>query len=456
MKITDLLIENKAQVDEAPMGFLKTMGNKVASTFGSGKAQGRLDTGKIANDLRKEFDVYLGKTGQEPTGEMVLGFLKSKGYPTSSASKVLGTTPTRGPADAAQAAPGQAADATPTAEPAAPQAAAKPSYNNQLAGGKQTVSVNGKPAATGAVPKATDPAAAVKAAAQPPKQEPGAAAFGQMAQQLGKEQPKPAAGVPGDDATPTGDEQAAADARVAATGASPAEVAAQRAEREKRIAARAPRTAAPAAAPTAQPAVPARPQGGGKVAGALSTSPTAVAKRQARAVKKRTVHPADDNPNIQLGTESIQRTRTFEQHLNYFRMLAEGLNGKQLDAIFLAAAQEKARTPAAAGQPSPTAGGNAQGGAAPADGSAATAQGGAAGAPLAAPGGKAQPAGDSALDVLKGARDGFKGIDYAKGGDPRNKRLMDPTGRVPDKIVQQINKLSPEDRKKLRAELDKA
>lgn len=394
MKITDLLIENKAQVDEAPMGLLKNLGNRVASAFGSGKAQGRLDTGKIANDLRKEFDVYLGKTGQEPTGEMVLGFLKSKGYPTAGASKILGSTPTQGPADA------PAATAAPkAAEPAAPA----PSYNNQLAGGKQTVSVNNKPAATGAVPPATDPAAAAKAAIQPPKQEPGAAAFGQMAQQLGKEQPKPAAPVK-------------------------------------------------AAAPAAQPAVPARPQGGGKVAGALSTSPAAVAKRQARAVKKRTVHPADDNPNIQLGTESIQRTSTFEQHLNYFRMLAEGLSGKQLDAVFLAAAQEKARTPAAAGQTSPTAGGNAPDGAAPAAGTS----GGAAGAPLTAPGGKAQPAGDSALDVLKGARDGFKGIDYTKGGDPRNKRLMDPTGRVPEKIVQQINKLSPEDRKKLRAELDKA
>jgi hypothetical protein len=54
-----------------------------------------------------------------------------------------------------------------------------------------------------------------------------------------------AAGVPGDDATPTSAEQGAADARVAASGGSPAEVAKQKADREKRVASRTPRKQAP-------------------------------------------------------------------------------------------------------------------------------------------------------------------------------------------------------------------
>ena len=96
MKITDLLVENKKQVDEAPMGFLKTMGNKVAGAFGSGQAKGRLETGNIANQLKKEFDVYLGKTGDQPTGDLVLSFLKSKGYPTQGAERALKAQPSPG------------------------------------------------------------------------------------------------------------------------------------------------------------------------------------------------------------------------------------------------------------------------------------------------------------------------------------------------------------------------
>ena len=105
---------------------------------------------------------------------------------------------------------------------------------------------------------------------------PAAGAMGQMAGQLAKggaAQPNtmanapvsktntakpgnpnaaPAAGVPGDDATPTSAEQNAADARVAAAGGSPEEVAAQRAAREKTVAARKPRNKKSAAAPAPQ------------------------------------------------------------------------------------------------------------------------------------------------------------------------------------------------------------
>jgi hypothetical protein len=94
MKITDLIVEQK--LDEKPMGALAGLGNKIASKFGSGKAMGKLDTGKIANDLRKQFDVYLGKTGQQADAQVIVDFLSSIGLPTDAvnASSAAATTTT--------------------------------------------------------------------------------------------------------------------------------------------------------------------------------------------------------------------------------------------------------------------------------------------------------------------------------------------------------------------------
>jgi hypothetical protein len=69
-----------------------------------------------------------------------------------------------------------------------------------------------------------------------------------------------------------------------------------------------------------------RKQGGGKQAGTLSMTPDAIRKRQSRAAKKRTSHPADDNPNVQLGTESLSNKtkklfneNSFEKSFSLFR-----------------------------------------------------------------------------------------------------------------------------------------
>jgi len=66
--------------------------------------------------------------------------------------------------------------------------------------------------------------------------------------------------------------------------------------------------------------------GGGKQAGTLSMTPDAIRKRQSRAAKKRTSHPADDNPNVQLGTESLSNKtkklfneNSFEKSFSLFR-----------------------------------------------------------------------------------------------------------------------------------------
>ena len=89
MKIHDLLLERK-QIDEAPLGLLKKTGLGVAKAFGSGNAAGKLDTGNTANELHKNFMTYLGKTGEEPEAATLIAFLKSQGYPTAKASKLLG------------------------------------------------------------------------------------------------------------------------------------------------------------------------------------------------------------------------------------------------------------------------------------------------------------------------------------------------------------------------------
>jgi hypothetical protein len=91
MKLYEVLLEDKKQVQEAPMGMLNTLGNKAMSKMGNAKATGKLSTGSLANQLHKEFQQYLGKTGREATKDAVMGFLSSKGYPTQGAATIINT-----------------------------------------------------------------------------------------------------------------------------------------------------------------------------------------------------------------------------------------------------------------------------------------------------------------------------------------------------------------------------
>jgi hypothetical protein len=145
MRINDLLIEQR--IDEKPMGALSGIGNKIAAKFGSGQATGRLETGNIANQLRKEFDVYIGKTGQEMDADSISQFLQSKGLPTDAVNS----------------------QASNTGQPAA-QAQPKAATTN--------------PQPTGRIdPTLDDPEAATDA---PADNTAGNKAFGQMATQLSK------------------------------------------------------------------------------------------------------------------------------------------------------------------------------------------------------------------------------------------------------------------------------
>jgi len=91
MKLYEILLEDKKQVQEAPMGMLNTLGNKAMSKLGNARATGKLSTGALANQLHKEFQQYLGKTGREATKDAVMGFLSSKGYPTQGAATIINT-----------------------------------------------------------------------------------------------------------------------------------------------------------------------------------------------------------------------------------------------------------------------------------------------------------------------------------------------------------------------------
>jgi len=91
MKITDIVSQKqqKQQVDEAPVGMLKRAGLGIASKLGSQTAKGALDTATMANGLRKQFDYYLGQSGQKPNSDAIIAFLGANGFPTAGAEAAI-------------------------------------------------------------------------------------------------------------------------------------------------------------------------------------------------------------------------------------------------------------------------------------------------------------------------------------------------------------------------------
>jgi len=80
MRLNEILIEQ--QLDEKPMGFLSKWANKLTPT---NAATGRLQSGKEANELKKEFQIFLGQSRQKAEPEVVIKWLATKGYPTKGA-----------------------------------------------------------------------------------------------------------------------------------------------------------------------------------------------------------------------------------------------------------------------------------------------------------------------------------------------------------------------------------
>lgn len=88
MKINEFALINESQVKEAPQGILKRTGLGIAKAFGSDKAAGKLETGKMANLIKKAFMKHLGASGREMNAEELIKFLKMNKYPTQGVEKM--------------------------------------------------------------------------------------------------------------------------------------------------------------------------------------------------------------------------------------------------------------------------------------------------------------------------------------------------------------------------------
>jgi hypothetical protein len=75
-------------LDEAPLGAIKKAGLGIASKFSS-KASGKLAMGKEANEIKKDFNFFVGSSNQSPTARVLMNFLKQENHPTDSANNIL-------------------------------------------------------------------------------------------------------------------------------------------------------------------------------------------------------------------------------------------------------------------------------------------------------------------------------------------------------------------------------
>jgi len=136
MKVTDLLVESNQQIDEVPAGMIgqgiKKLASKIPGSIGA-KAQGSYDTGRVANQLYKEFYTYLGRSNQQASDESLAAFLKSKGIDDELINKHVGSAaPAAAQATAATpAVKKKAAVKKPVAKAAPVQTAPKPNVGFQ-------------------------------------------------------------------------------------------------------------------------------------------------------------------------------------------------------------------------------------------------------------------------------------------------------------------------------------
>lgn len=80
-------------INEAPMGMLNRMAQKVVSKVPGGaglKAQGKLETGKVANQWKRDYMKYLGRVGQKADTENLKAFFKSLGMSDQDAVSIVG------------------------------------------------------------------------------------------------------------------------------------------------------------------------------------------------------------------------------------------------------------------------------------------------------------------------------------------------------------------------------
>lgn len=91
MRLYEIISESDP-ITERPLGIMKKAGLGIASAFSS-KAAGKLASGSEANELRKDYDFYLGSSNQQATSDSLLKFLGQEGHPTDTAQKTLASVP---------------------------------------------------------------------------------------------------------------------------------------------------------------------------------------------------------------------------------------------------------------------------------------------------------------------------------------------------------------------------
>ena len=172
---------SESKVNEAPMGMIQRgvqgLKSMVPGSIGQ-KATGSLEAGKAANQLYKEYNTYLGRTGQQMSQQSLVAFLKSAGIPAKIINSAAGVAPVK---RARKPVPTPAPTPTPEAAPPPAPAAAfgKKQVNailmkvSQALGGAapqaQPVAPQAQPAAptAAAAPAAPTPAPAPAPAASP-------------------------------------------------------------------------------------------------------------------------------------------------------------------------------------------------------------------------------------------------------------------------------------------------
>lgn len=91
MKLSEIIFESDP-ITERPLGIMKKAGLGIASKFSS-NAAGKLAAGSEANELRKDYDFYLGSSNQQATADSLLKFLGQEGHSTDAAEKALANVP---------------------------------------------------------------------------------------------------------------------------------------------------------------------------------------------------------------------------------------------------------------------------------------------------------------------------------------------------------------------------
>jgi hypothetical protein len=91
MKLSEIISESTT-ITERPMGILKKAGLGLASKVSS-KAAGKLASGSEANELRKDYDFWLGASGQKATASSLIQFLKGEGHSTAAAQQEISKIP---------------------------------------------------------------------------------------------------------------------------------------------------------------------------------------------------------------------------------------------------------------------------------------------------------------------------------------------------------------------------